>query len=73
MAPDLLGKQVCKMGQYVGSHYFVVGLSDFINTAIYIDILFPDKVSIFLKFNLIFFLANFIEKSEVTISENTEH
>ena len=34
----------------------------------YIDILFPDKVSIFF-----FFLANFIEKSDITISENTEH
>ena len=44
--------------------------ADFIDTAIYIDILFPDKVSIFKKN---FFLADFIEKSNVTISENTEH
>jgi len=48
-----------------------LGLSDFIDTAIYIDILFPGKVSIFIC--LFFFLANFIEKSDVTISENTEY
>ena len=55
-----------------------LGLSDFIDIAIYIDILFPDKVSIFqprvsIFFLLLFFLANFIEKSDVTISGNTEH
>jgi len=51
-----------------------VGLSDFIDT--FIDILFPDKVSIFqprVSIFLFYFLANFIEKSDVTISENTEH
>jgi len=55
---------------------FWIGLSDFIDTAIYIDILFPSKVSIFFQVFLWFFwvfLANFIEKSDVTISENTEH
>jgi len=53
----------------------ILGLSDFIDTAIYIDILFPDKVSIFFSREYLFFflLANFIEKSDVTISENTEH
>jgi len=51
-----------------------VGLSDFIDTAIYIGILFPDKVSIFQpRVSIFFFKANFIEKSDVTISENTEH
>jgi len=62
-----------------------LGLRDFIDTAIYIDTLFPDKVSIFQSrvsiffyyyyyyYLFIHFLANFIEKSDVTISENTEH
>jgi len=49
---------------------FLIGLRDFIDTAICIDIWLPDKISIFFLF---FFLANFIEKSDVTISENTEH
>ena len=42
---------------------------DFIDTAIYIDILFPDKVSIF----IFYFKANLIEKSDAIIDENTEH
>ena len=54
--------------------YTRLGLSDFSDTAIYIDILFPDKVSIFQpRVSFFFFLANFIEKSDVTISENTAH
>jgi len=62
---------------FKGRGSLLVGLRDFIDTAIYIDILFPDKVSIFQSsidfFNFLIFLANFIEKSDVTISENTEH
>jgi len=54
----------------------MLGLSDFIDAAVYIDILFHDKISIFqpqVSIIILFFLANFIEKSDVTISENTEH
>jgi len=53
-------------------------LSDFIDTAIYIDILFVCLYRFFSrKYRFIFFIdffsANFIEKSDITISENTEH
>ena len=44
-----------------------LGLSDFIDTAIYIDILFPDIVLIFKP------PVSIIDKSDVTISENIEH
>ena len=53
---------------------WTLGQSDFIDTAIYIDILFADKASIFQPQVLFFFfLANFFEKSDIIISENTEH
>ena len=47
---------------------WTLGQSDFI------DILFADKASIFQPQVLFFFfLANFFEKSDIIISENTEH
>ena len=47
------------------------GLRDFIDTAMYRY--FVSRLSIDFFSFFLFFLANFIEKSDVTISENTEH